>query len=109
MKKNYTLIELLVAMGIFAFMMILLMNFFGISTDLLARENNRSTKLYEASIVNSVIYQDLKNMIVDADGATTFQPFEYSSSGGDVFLRFFSTGYDEDGNQDSIMIVYCLI
>ena len=106
--KKYTLIELLVAMGIFAFMMLLLMNFFSISTDLLGRENNRATKLYEASVISSIFQQDLKNLSVNG----TDKPFEYDRNGDNTTLRFFTTGYDEGGDHintsttTSIMVSY---
>ncbi|EDM29055.1 hypothetical protein LNTAR_14602 [Lentisphaera araneosa HTCC2155] len=96
--KKYTLIELLVAMGIFAFMMLLLMNFFSISTDLLGRENNRATKLYEASIISSLLQQDLKGLSVNG----TDSPFEYHTNrSGKTYLRFISEGYDENTSVDS--------
>ncbi|MDD7986876.1 hypothetical protein PQO01_18160 [Lentisphaera marina] len=96
--KKYTLIELLVAMGIFAFMMLLLMNFFSISTDLLGRENNRATKLYEASIISSLLQQDLKNISVNG----TDSPLEYHTDrSGKTYLRFISEGYDENTSVDS--------
>lgn len=104
--KKYTLIELLVAMGIFAFMMLLLMNFFSISTDLLGRENNRATKLYEASVISSILQQDLKNLSVNG----TDKPFEYHTDrSGKTYLRFFTTGYDENTSVDTttaIMVSY---
>ena len=106
--KKYTLIELLVAMGIFAFMMLLLMNFFSISTDLIGRENNRATKLYESSIISSILQQDLKNLSVNG----TDKPFEYDRNGDNTTVRFFTTGYDEGGDHintsttTSIMVSY---
>lgn len=102
--KKYTLIELLVAMGIFAFMMLLLMNFFSISTDLLGRENNRATKLYEASVITSIMDQDFKNLTVD----NTEKPFEYDyNNSGKTYLRFYTYGYNEIGEgSKEIMVSY---
>ena len=91
--KKYTLIELLVAMGIFAFMMLLLMNFFGISTDLMTRENTRAEKLYEGGTFSLKLRQDLAN-IVTAD-ATYNIDYDYSAS--EVKLRFFSDTWDNTG------------
>ena len=101
--KKYTLIELLVAMGIFAFMMLLLMNFFGISSDLLGRENNRATKLYEASIFTTVFKNDLQNMQVDPAGGRVF---DYIYNGGDFTLRIMTNGYDNNGSNGAIMVSY---
>lgn len=102
--KKYTLIELLVAMGIFAFMMLLLMNFFSISTDLLGRENNRATKLYEGSIITSIMDQDFKNLTVD----NTEKPFEYSYNvSGKTHIRFYTYGYNKIGESSKeIMVSY---
>ena len=95
--KKYTLIELLVAMGIFAFMMLLLMNFFGISTDLMTRENTRAEKLYEGGTFSLKLRQDLAN-IVTAD-ATYNIDYDYSAS--EVKLRFFSDTWDNTGVRDA--------
>ncbi|WDE98181.1 prepilin-type N-terminal cleavage/methylation domain-containing protein [Lentisphaera profundi] len=113
--KKYTLIELLVAMGIFAFMMLLLMNFFSISTDLLGRETNRAVSNYEAGIFLSMIKTDLENSTINAtyqwaykDGGsgsgpgTNLNNIENQTQAGsgistDSALRFFSYTYDNDG------------
>jgi hypothetical protein len=115
--KKYTLIELLVAMGIFAFMMLLLMNFFSISTDLLGRETNRAVSHYESSVFLSFLKTDLKDIQI-ASGHIAYKNGGYGSDGtnankidsqteqGTAALRFFTNGYDNSGVKTSILVSY---
>ena len=77
--KNYSLIELMVAMGVFAFMMVLLMNFFGSATDVLDRESTRAEKIYEGGICSKIMNQDFSTMVVDS-GSTPTKEFGFLKS-----------------------------
>ena len=98
--KKYTLIELLVAMGIFAFMMLLLMNFFSISTDLMTRENSRAEKLYEGGTLSMRMRQDLSH-IITADAIYNIEYNYGADDPNEIKLRFFSDTWDNYGNRDS--------
>ena len=102
MKKHYSLIEIMVAMGIFALMMTLLMNFFGQATDVMTRETNRAEKLYEGGVFGVVINKDLNGDNLKVD--TTYQ-MSYLIDGGETKLRFFSTTYDNDGDDSNLLAV----
>ena len=99
MKKHYSLIEILVAMGIFALMMTLLMNFFGQATDVMTRETNRAEKLYEGGVLNIVLNKDLEKLTV-----TAINPMRYEIVGTKTHLRFFSTTYDNDGDDNDVYV-----
>ena len=115
--KKYTLIELLVAMGIFAFMMLLLMNFFGISTDLLGRETNRAVSHYESSVFISNFKTDLDGIQI-ASGYIAYKSGGSGSDGtnankidsqtdqGTAALRFYTNGYDNSGTKTAILVSY---
>ena len=92
MKKQYSLIEIMVAMGVFALMMTLLMNFFGQATDVMTRETNRAEKLYEAGVFSVVMNKDFSKIRVDGT-----YPLSYEVVSGKTVLRFFSETYDSNG------------
>jgi hypothetical protein len=102
MKKHYSLIEIMVAMGIFALMMTLLMNFFGQATDVMTRETSRAEKLYEGGVFGVVLNKDLNNITVNGIASPNGYPLEYSKT-GNTFLRFFSATYDNDGDDSNIL------
>ena len=122
-KLHYSLIEIMVAMGVFALMMTLLMQFFGQAQTVLSQESARAKNLYEGGVLTYILTEDVKNMVVDDDVAVN-KSWSYlltedvaidgengdSSDGvADVILRFHSTITDVDGTEGvpvAISLVY---
>ncbi len=68
MKKiRYTLIELLISMGIFAVMMLLLLNFFSKYQDFTFRAGLRNDLLADANTFFAIIERDLKGVYINED------------------------------------------
>ena len=75
LRQAYTLIELLISMGIFAVMMLLLLNFFSKYQDFVSISSTRNELLSDTSVFMSQIEKDLKSAYthvkLDSSGLTT--------------------------------------
>lgn len=94
-KQNYTLIELLAAMGIFLMMIAILFKTFSASAEIATRETTKVGILTDSSVFFKYITGDLRSMIVDVYPAIEMEKT------GDKKFNPDSTGQPTEDHGDS--------